>query len=195
MSDFQFFFGNFMGTIPATVFLAFSPPVEKLVSKKPPNSLCGIQNVISIYGQNFLSGIALIIIYINLTKEKFYTFNANLDESGNFKKKGFENTSLTMAVHVMFMTTCFIFVITKPFKKRFYHNIPLFIFLLLGLIYNTLIIFDRSYMLQSLDYVELSKSFDLNIFFIVYGFGLLGIIFEEVSKYIIGYFQDKKTIN
>jgi cation-transporting ATPase 13A2 len=192
MNDFQFLFGNFIETIPATVLLAFSPPVEKLVNKKPPNSLCGIQNVISIYAQNILNGIALIIIYVNLTKESFYIFNANLDENGSFKKKGFENSAITMAVHVMFIISCFTFVITKPFKKRIYHNIPLFIFLLLSLIYNTMIIFDRTYMIESLDFVELSKSFNLQIFLIVYGFGFLGIIFEEVSKYIIPYFLEKK---
>jgi hypothetical protein len=97
-----------------------------------------------------------------------------------------------MAVHVMFIISCFTFVITKPFKKRIYHNIPLFIFLLLSLIYNTMIIFDRTYMIESLDFVELSKSFNLQIFLIVYGFGFLGIIFEEVSKYIIPYFLEKK---
>lgn len=184
ISDFQFFFGNFLGIILATVFLGASPPADVLTSKKPPQSLIGFQNIMSIYGQNIISALCLITVYLNMQAQGFYKQDLSLD-NGNLKRKGIDNTAIIMSVHVLFMISNYAFMITSPFKKRIYRNYPLFIYILIILIYNTILLFKRDLQLSGLDYVEFPSTFNINLFLINYGFGLAMIIYEEIIKKIV----------
>ena len=51
-----------------------------------------------------------------------------------------ENTVLYCISHMQYLFTAFVFIISKPFKKRFYTNIPLTIFMIVIFIYSIFII-------------------------------------------------------
>ena len=183
-NDFQFFYVSYLSVLPATLLLGTSPPVDKICLHKPPQDLMGVNNLISIYGQNAISAFALITINFVLKNSSFYFYIPILD-NGNLRTKGMENTSLVMVVNILFVFSIFAFVVSSPFKKRFYYNVPLTIWLTIVLIYNTAIIFKRNIGFGGLEYVEFPAFFNFQIFLISYGFGIGMILLQEVLKFYL----------
>jgi len=197
ISDFQFIYINFFSSVPTLVLIGFSAPLKVLSSKKVPEDLVGLVNILSIYGQLCIGGIGLVVSYLVLQKQQFYqTFlltNSPKLVDDYYNTKGPENTTLFLVMNIYFLMSIFAFVYSSPFKRRIWFNYPLSSWILISLIYNTIIIFLPGYAIGAMNILtDMDNGFYTIIFFLAYGFGLLMILYEELfMKILISSIWDK----
>ena len=185
LSDFQFIYMNFMGTIPTLILIGFSGPSEVLSRRNIPDNLAGVINIVSIYGQLVIGGIGLLVTYSVLKSESFYqTYIPQLVDN-YYKTVSTENTSLFLVINILFIFSIVSFVFSSPFKLRIWRNYPMFTWIIINIIYNTLIIFLPSISLGGMNLTPIPDYFKLKIFLISYGFGLLMIIYEDLFVKIL----------
>ncbi len=185
-NDMQSVYKNFLNINPKQVFYTLSPPLDKITKDKPPYDLTQKVNILSIFGQSFIGCAGLLCVWYNLFSQSFYSFTANpaLDSNGNFITDTQEAATLLLTINILLCFSNYAFLYTAPFKKQIFYNLPLFVFQLLSLGYNTAVVFSNS-LGSWLGYTSFPSSFNTTIFLISWGFGLLMIVYEICLKWIL----------
>ena len=104
-----------------------------------------------------------------------------------------ENTVIYLISHMQYLITAFVFIISKPFKRRFYTNYPLTIFMIFTFIYSIFIIINPDkysrYALSLFDFEdEKNHEFSDGYFQVI-------IFLICLSNFVVSYFVEKVVVN
>ncbi len=114
-----------------------------------------------------------------------------------------ENTVIFLIGTIEYLTVAFVFIISKPFKKNFYTNIPFTIFMLAWFIYAFFIILnpdDYSMNLLSLfNFSDILKQysdeyFNIIIFIICFSYFIVSFMLEKFVVPILSNLWNKRNI-
>ncbi|EAR92742.1 P-type family IC HAD ATPase (macronuclear) [Tetrahymena thermophila SB210] len=157
--DFQFTFLSFLCGMPLLALLAASKPVKKLQPEIPDDKFYKLPNCVSIYSQIIIYSVAMIISALYLKDQPWHISDETLDVVNGqriFRKKGELNTVVFLMIVIFYMTSCFSFYISKPFKQLFIQNYLLTLFWLAEFTYAIV-------MFVKLDTQIPTFDFDLNL--------------------------------
>ena len=139
LTDFQFIIVDIFIILPLASLFPLTEPYRKLTKHQLTGNLVSFPIITSIFTQTIISLAFLLIgIYFLKKREWYKGLMCVLTEKDVYECP--ENTVLYCISHMQYLFTAFVFIISKPFKKRFYTNIPLTIFMIVIFIYSIFII-------------------------------------------------------
>ena len=180
LSDFQFLYVNFLGTIPTLILIGFSGPMEVLTKNKIPDNLAGLINVVSMYGQFLIGGIGLLVSFQVLKVQSFYQDFTPILVDNYYKTSGYANSTIFLIINIFYMFSIFSYVYSSPFKQRIWKNYPLIVWMCINFSYNTIIIFYPDIAMGAMNLIIFPFDFRVKVFLISFGFGIIMILYEEI---------------
>ena len=140
LSDWQFLAVDVFIIIPLAFFIPYTKAYPKLTKHKPTDSLISFPIICSILIQ---TAIAFVFqfggqILINNVKWKINVEKCVLTDDGNPESCAL-NTVIFLISNMQYLITAFVFTISKPFKKPFYTNVYLTLFLFFSFAYSVYI--------------------------------------------------------
>ena len=100
-----------------------------------------------------------------------------------------ENTVIYLISHMQYLITAFVFIISKPFKRRFYTNYPLTIFIIFTFIYSIFIIINPDkYSRYALSLFDFEHEFSDGYFQVI-------IFLICLSNFVVSYFVEKVVVS
>ena len=125
--------------LPLASLYPLTEPYRKLTHHKPTGNLVSFTIITSLLLQTITAFLFLIIGLFFLKKRNWY-----LGPMCKFSDDDVydcpENTVILLISNIEYLTSAFVFAVSKPFKKSFYTNIPLTIFMIAWFIYSSFII-------------------------------------------------------
>ena len=139
LTDFQFIIVDIFIILPLASLFPLTEPYRKLTKHQLTGNLVSFPIICSIFTQTVICLAFLVIGVYFLKKREWYKEPmCVLTEKDVYECP--ENTVLYCISHMQYLITAFVFIISKPFKKRFYTNKPLTIFMFLIFIYSIFLI-------------------------------------------------------
>ena len=140
LSDWQFLAVDVFIIIPLAFFIPYTKAYPVLTKHKPTDSLISFPIISSILIQTaiafaFQFGGQMLLLY---GKWKNDVVDCVLTEDGNPESCAL-NTVIFLISNMQYLITAFVFTISKPFKKPFYTNIYLTLFLFFSFAYSVYI--------------------------------------------------------
>ena len=140
LSDWQFLAVDVFIIIPLAFFIPYTKAYPVLTKNKPTDSLISFPIISSILIQTaiafaFQFGGQMLLLY---GKWKNDVVDCVLTEDGNPESCAL-NTVIFLISNMQYLITAFVFTISKPFKKPFYTNIYLTLFLFFSFAYSVYI--------------------------------------------------------
>ncbi len=139
LTDFQFIIVDIFIILPLASLFPLTEPYRKLTKHQLTGNLVSFPIICSIFTQTVICLAFLVIGVYFLKKREWYKEPmCVLTEKDVYECP--ENTVLYCISHMQYLITAFVFIISKPFKKRFYTNKPLTIFMFVIFIYSIFLI-------------------------------------------------------
>ena len=140
LSDWQFLAVDVFIIIPLAFFIPYTKAYPKLTRHKPTDSLISFPIICSILIQTAIAFVFQFSgqVLINNVKWNVNVEKCVLTEDGNPKSCAL-NTVIFLISNMQYLITAFVFTISKPFKKPFYTNVYLTMFLLFSFAYSVYI--------------------------------------------------------
>ena len=139
LTDFQFIIVDIFIILPLASLFPLTEPYRKLTKHQLTGNLVSFPIICSIFTQTLICLIFLVVGVYFLKKREWYKEPmCILTEKDVYECP--ENTVLYCISHMQYLITAFVFIISKPFKKRFYTNKPLTIFMFIIFIYSIFLI-------------------------------------------------------
>ena len=188
--------------LPLASLYPLTEPYGKLTHHKPSGNLVSFPIIISILFQSIISFVFLIIGLKTLKKRNWY-HGPMCKFSDIDVYECPENTVIFLIGTIEYLTVAYVFIISKPFKKNFYTNIPFTIFILAWFIYGFFIILnpdDYSMNLLSLfNFSDILKQysdeyFNIIIFIICVSYFIVSFILEKFVVPILTNLWNKRKI-
>lgn len=177
LNDFQFIYINYFNSIISLVLLGLSKPTLVLTKDNMPDNLMGFENLCSIYGQMFITSIGLLTTFLTIKNEPWNVEPKRKD--AEYLVEGFTNTAIFLNINIFFVFSIGSYFISHPFKERIYNNYLLIGWLMIGLVYNCVLVFNKDVQMGAMGLYELEKEFKGILFIIIIGFSLAMLLYEE----------------
>ena len=190
LTDFQFIIVDIFIILPLASLSPMTQPYRKLTKHQLNGNFVSFNIIISIFSQVFIC-LFFLIVGINFLKKRiWYKPMCKLTEKNVFECP--ENTVIYLISHMQYLITAFVFIISKPFKRRFYTNYPLTIFIIFTFIYSIFIIINPDkysrYALSLFDFEdEKNHQFSDGYFQVV-------IFLICLSNFVVSYFFEKVVV-
>jgi len=125
--------------LPLASLYPLTEPYRKLTHHKPTGNLVSFTIITSLLMQTITSFTFLIVGLYFLKRRNWYK-GPMCKFSDDDVYECPENTVIFLISNIEYLTCAFVFAISKPFKKNFYTNIPLTVFMIAWFIYSSFII-------------------------------------------------------
>ena len=190
LTDFQFIIVDIFIILPLASLSPMTQPYRRLTKHQLNGNFVNFNIIISIFSQVFICLFFLIVGIYFLKKRIWYKPMCKLTEKNVFECP--ENTVIYLISHMQYLITAFVFIISKPFKRRFYTNYPLTIFIIFTFIYSIFIIINPDkysrYALSLFDFEdEKNHQFSDGYFQVV-------IFLICLSNFVVSYFFEKVIV-
>ena len=117
--------------------------------------------------------------YIIMRNEDWFDEPLTLID-GNYRMTGPSNTTILFCLNIFYIFAMVTVIISKPFKQRLYRNYVLSIWLCIGFVYNSLLIFYPEIQIPTLYVVNLEEHFKGKLYALLLGFSALMLLYEEL---------------
>lgn len=177
LNDFQFVYINYLNSIISLVLLGVSTPTHILSKETMPDNLMGLENLCSIYGQMFITSVGLLTTFLTIKNEPWNVEPKRKEDE--YLAEGFTNTAIFLTINIFFVFSIASYFISHPFKERLYKNYLLTGWLILCLIYNCVLVFNKDLQMSAMDLYELDNEYKGYLFIIIIGFSFAMVLYEE----------------
>ena len=191
LTDFQFIIVDIFIILPLCSLSPLTEPYRRLTKHYVNGNLISFHIIISICSQIIICLFFLILGIYCLKNRSWYKPMCKLTEKDVFECP--ENTVIYLISHMQYLITAFVFIISKPFKRRFYTNYPLTIFIIFTFIYSIFIIINPDkysrYALSLFDFEdEKNHEFSDGYFQVI-------IFLICLSNFVVSYFVEKVVVS
>ncbi|XP_025081002.1 probable cation-transporting ATPase 13A3 isoform X3 [Pomacea canaliculata] len=179
LSDLEFLYIDLVITTTIAVLLGYTGAYEKLVRKKPPDSLMKTSNIVSIMVQVLVTAAFQLGVLFYLREQPFFI---NDDEESESETKTWESTVLFLSSSYMYIAVAISFSKGPPFRKPIYTNVPFLISIILLFSFSTFLLLkplspiENFFEMKPLH--ETDFTFRVTIFGISSGFVILSSLLE-----------------
>ncbi|KAK7501863.1 hypothetical protein BaRGS_00006949 [Batillaria attramentaria] len=136
LSDLEFLYIDLIITTTIAVLLGYTGAYEKLVRKKPPDSLVKLSNIMSILVQVLVTAAFQLGVLFYLRDQPFYQ---NEDEP-LLETDTWESTVIFLSSSFMYIAVAISFSKGPPFRKPIYTNVPFLIAIILLFLFSTMML-------------------------------------------------------
>ena len=183
-SDTQSLFNTYSLSTPALIFIAYTPMADNLSKELPNPSIIQFSVFFFVFGLNILIAIGIILLYFIIRNDSNYDISQEGFINGEFRFKGQFNTVIFLANSVWNIGLVLLTFVSKPFKKPFYYNKIISVFILFNMVWTLLMLFFDSTKPSGLEIVSLPSSIKLKLFGISFSILFLMFLVDIIQKKI-----------
>lgn len=136
LSDLEFLYVDLVITTTIAILLGYTGAYEKLVAKKPPDSLVKVSNIMSILVQVMVTAAFQLGILFYLREQDFFKVVDEPEE----ETYTWESTVIFLSSSFMYIAVAISFSKGPPFRKPIYTNVPFLIAIILLYLFSSLML-------------------------------------------------------